>query len=457
MNRMTQRPDILFLAHRVPYPPDRGDRIRSWNMLRFLAERANIHLACTTEEPVAPETLGVLNDYCERVHIQPLPCIRRWIRGAASLAAGRSVTEGLFASRQLKQVVAAWSRETCFDAVFVFCSSMFQYALDKNLQPARLVVDLVDVDSEKFVNYAETAPLGKRQLYRLEARRVRRLETAIARRADAVTLVSDDEVSVFRRFCTAGNVQAVQNGVDLEYFHPAASGQRSAFSDQPEGIGGRRSEVGGQRSEVAVSDSQLSTLNSQPFRLVFTGVLDYRANVEGLRWFCRDVWPKVRERMPHAEFHIVGRGAGEAVRKLARQPGVTLVGEVPDVRPPVWNADVVIAPLTIARGIQNKVLEAMAMAKPIVATPQAIEGTGAVPGEHLLSASTPHEWAAALAELHADPARRESLGRAARADAETRCAWSARLESLADLLELHPQHMAPSTPIRPQREPSLTP
>jgi glycosyltransferase involved in cell wall biosynthesis len=396
-------------------------------MLKFLADRADMHLACTTEEPVPADTLDVLHQHCERLHVQPLSRIGRWVRGAASLAAGRSVTEGLFASRQLKQVVAAWSRETRFDAVFVFCSSMFQFALDRNLRHARLVVDLVDVDSEKWLNYAQTAPIGKRQLYRLESRRVRSLEIQIAKRAVAVTLVSDEEVDVFRRVCTAGNVYAVQNGVDLDYFHPASrERQRPEDSDQ-------RSEIGGQRSEVGDSDSQLSTLNSQLFRLVFTGVLDYRANVEGLRWFCRDVWPRVRERIPHAEFHIVGRHAGEAVRKLAALPGVTLVGEVPDIRPPVWNADVVVAPLTIARGIQNKVLEAMAMAKPIVATPQAIEGTGAVPGEHLLSATTPAEWAAALAELHDNPARRQSLAFAAHADANSRFPWPARLEPLWNL------------------------
>jgi sugar transferase (PEP-CTERM/EpsH1 system associated) len=268
---------------------------------------------------------------------------------------------------------------------------------------------LVDVDSEKWLNYAESASFLKRHLFRLEAKRVRKLESKIASRAKAVTLVSKEEVQVFRQFCSTNNVHAISNGVDLDYFHPAT---QDFISEQetPAGV--------------------------KPFKLVFVGVLDYRANIEGLRWFCREIWPKVREKIPGIEMDLVGRRPGDAARQLAALPGVNLIGEVEDVRPYVWKADVVIAPLTIARGIQNKVLEAMALAKPIIATPQAIEGTGAVSGEQLLAFSDKNDWIAAITDFSETRPAMNRFSHAARAYVARDHVWEACLGTLPALLGL---------------------
>ena len=292
---MPERPNILFLTHRVPHPPNRGDRIRSWNMLRFLAERANIHLACLADEPVSEESHRELHRLCERVEIQPLSGTGRWIHGATALLTGRSATEGLFQSPKLSATVREWATDTKFDSVLVFCSSMFQFTSCRELKNVPVVVDLVDVDSEKWLNYADTASFLKKRLYRLEAKRVRQLEKVIAERAKAVTLVSEDEVKVFRKFCSVDNVFAISNGVDLEYFHPTPP----EYERQVTG-----------------------TTSPKPFKLVFVGVLDYRANIEGLKWFCREVWPLVRERIPGIELDLVGRRPGEAARDLAQAPGI---------------------------------------------------------------------------------------------------------------------------------------
>ncbi len=214
---------------------------------------------------------------------------------------------------------------------------------------------------------------------------------------------------MFRTFCSADNVFAISNGVDLDYFHPTPP-------------------------EYAYSPA--GSTSSKPFKLVFVGVLDYRANIEGLKWFCREVWPLVRERIPEIELDLVGRRPGDAARELAQEPGINLIGEVEDVRPHVWNADVVIAPLTIARGIQNKVLEAMAMAKPVIATPQAIEGTGAIPGEHLIAASTGEQWTNEIEGLSDSTEARKHLAEAGRAYIESSTNWAKRLEPLSDLLAL---------------------
>lgn len=402
---MTLQPNILFLTHRVPHPPNRGDRIRSWNMLRFLSKRANMHLACLTDEPVSETSMAELRDHCQHVAIQPLSGPVRYVNGLKSLCLGGSITEGMFRSQSLKSTIRQWANDIRFDAVLVFCSSMYQFANCAELQGTPIVVDLVDVDSEKWLNYAASASLIKRLLYNTEARRVRQLERKIARSVDAVTLVSQEEVKVFRTFCKTQNIHAVSNGVDLDYFHPAPA-------------------------EFTKSD------RSQPFKLVFVGVLDYRPNIEGLRWFCREVWPNVRERIPGIELDLVGRNPGDAARQLAAHPGIHLIGEVDDVRPYVWNADVVIAPLTIARGIQNKVLEAMAMAKPIVATPEAIEGTRAVAGKHLMASSNHEEWLDAMMVLSRNVDVREKLSQAARAFAVEEYRWEARLVETVQLLGL---------------------
>lgn len=400
---MSHRPHILFLTHRVPHPPNRGDRIRSWNILKFLAERAHVHLACLAEEPVSPESHQELGRHCERIEITPLSSMGRWLNAVWAFGTGRSATEGLFRSPKLQATVRQWIRETPFDAVLVFCSSMYQFAQGPPFSQVPVVVDLVDVDSEKWENYAETAPFWKRALYRMEARRVRRLETEIAHHAHAVTLVSQEEVQVFQRFCNVSNLSAIPNGVDLDYFHPVP----------PEGT---REKNGG------------------PFKLVFVGVLNYRANIEGLGWFCKEVWPQARKRIPQLELDIVGRHPGKAVRELANRPGVQLVGEVDDVRPYVWNADAVIAPLTIARGMQNKVLEALAMGQPVVATPEAAQGIGGLSGPQLLVGSQPAEWLNYLDDLANQPDLRHERGRQGRAAIEAEGSWPDRLAAFRPLL-----------------------
>lgn len=402
---MPDRPNILFLTHRVPHPPNRGDRIRSWNILRFLAERANIHLACLTDEPISESSQQELHRLCQRVAIEPLSGTRRWMNGVWSLARGSSATEGLFQSARLSEQIQQWASTIPFDSVLVFCSSMFQFVRSLEFQAIPVVVDLVDVDSEKWLNYADSAAFPKSLLYRLEAKRVRQLEIEIAQSSKAVTLVSEEEVKLFRQFCPKKNVHAIGNGVDLDYFHPAPPEYQKRERDKP-------------------------------FKLIFVGVLDYRANLEGLRWFCKEVWPEARKQIPSIELDLVGRRPGDAVRQLAALPGINLIGEVEDVRPYVWHADIVIAPLTIARGIQNKVLEAMAMVKPVLATPQAVEGTGAIAGKHLLAAELAQDWIDVIVELSNRLDMNLPLAEAARNYVLNECTWEEQLALLLPLLEV---------------------
>jgi sugar transferase (PEP-CTERM/EpsH1 system associated) len=390
--------NVLYLVHRVPYPPDKGDRIRAFQLLRYLSRHADVHLACLADEPVEAHTLDVLRQYARRVSIVPLGRWSRWVRALGSLAAGRTVSDGAFRSPELRAVLREWVGDTRFDAAVASASSLVPYLRLPEFRSVPAVIDLVDVDSQKWLDYAEASRGPRAWLYRLEGRRLRRLEQTLPTWARAITLVTQAEVDLYRGFASGGVVRAVGNGVDLQYFQPQE-----------------------QDTEPAC---------------VFVGALDYRPNVDGACWFCREVWPEIQRRRPDAKTYLVGRRPVPAVRRLAELPGIEVVGQVPDVRPYLARAAVVVAPLQIARGVQNKVLEALAMAKATVASPLALEGLTAEAGVHLLQASSGPGWVEAILRLLADPSLRQQLGTAGRRFVEAHHHWDRCLEPFRALLGL---------------------
>lgn len=405
------RPAVLSLVHRVPYPPDKGDRIRTFQILRHLAQRADVYLACLADEPVESHVLQTLERYCKRVACVSLRGPLRWARGLLSLARGQTVTEGAFHSGELLSVVRDWARATTFHAAMASASSMVPYLQLPELVDTPTVVDLIDVDSQKWLDYAEGARAPRSWLYRTEGRRLRGLERGLPAWARAVILVSEAEADLYRGFCAPGHVEAVGNGVDLDYFQPQPVAQEQGC--------------------------------------VFLGALDYWPNIEGIDWFCREVWPQIHDRHPESTVSLVGRRPTPAVRRLARIPGVRLVGQVPDVRPHLTGAAASIVPLRIARGIQNKVLESMAMAKATIASPQALEGLHAQPGTDLLRAETPAEWAEAISDLLDNASLRHRIGAAGRVYVETAHCWQRCLEPLDRLLGLTTES-APVARLNPQ-------
>lgn len=392
------RPAVLYLVHRVPYPQDKGDRIRNYNVLRRVARYADVHLATLADEPVTADVRAELERYCVRLGIVPVGGWTRWVRGAASLVCGRTVTEGVFRVPAFARLVKEWARGTRYHAALTSSSSMVPYLDLPELRGLPAIVDLVDVDSQKWLDYALTARGWRAWLYRTEGWRLRKLEQHLPARVRAVTLVSEAEANLYRHFCLRGSVHAVTSGVALDYFQPAEQGDEAGC--------------------------------------VFVGALDYHPNVEGTTWFCREVWPEVRRRRPDANLAIVGRRPGPPMRRLAQVPGVTLVGQVPDIRPHVAKAAVAVVPVRIARGVQNKVLEALAMGKAILAAPQSIAGLKAQPGIHLLAASTAAEWADCLVRLFQDVELRRRLGAAGRRYVEEHHRWERCLQPLDQLLGL---------------------
>ncbi|MGL6097237.1 MAG: TIGR03087 family PEP-CTERM/XrtA system glycosyltransferase, partial [Fimbriiglobus sp.] len=388
------RPRVLVLTHRVPHPPDKGDRIRTFHLIKYLAGRARVWLLALADEPVPAESAAVLARLCERVEIVPVGKRTRWLRAVGSAATGRSLSEGLFHEPAADAVLRRWVKEAGFAAAVVSASSLAPYLWRNGLDRFPGIADLMDVDSQKWRDFAAAGRGPKRLVYRFEAERVRKLEREIARRCAAVSLVSRAEADTFEAFAGRGTVTVATNGVDLEYFRP----------------------VPGPTDPVCV----------------FVGAMDYLPNIDAAEWFARDVWPRIRTAFPAAEFRIVGRNPNDRVRALATIPGVRVVGGVPDVRPWVAAARVVVAPLRLGRGVQNKVIEAMAMAKPVVASPAALAALGAVVGRDVRRADDAEEWADAVGELLADPERGAAIGAAGRRYAEANHDWATCLEPLLE-------------------------
>ncbi|MGU3390961.1 glycosyltransferase [Sphingomonas sp. M1A8_2b] len=433
---------LLFLAHRVPFPPDRGDKIRSFHILQYLAKRARLHLVAFADDEADLDSPAVFTDLLASCTI-----VRREKSQARAaieaLATGKPVSLTAFAHPAVQAAVDRIVPEVA--GIYCFSGQMAQY-LPVGGPP--VVMDFVDVDSAKFAGFAEESRGPMRWMMRREARLLGAFEREVAGRVSASLFVSTAEAAMFRDGGATGRVLAVENGIDSVKFDPAAQFARSGIDLQP-GEGVPPGEGRGPRGEVRVMERGPSLSMSPNWApafaggvnargatadglIVFTGQMDYRPNIDAVTWFARDILPLVRQHTP-ARFAIVGRAPTSAVQALAGDH-VTVTGEVDDVRGWLAAADVCVAPLKLARGIQNKVLEAMAMARPIVASTAAAEGI-----DHagtIRVASTARDFAEQVIALLDAPDAAAALGTAARAQVILRYGWDARLAPLDALFEL---------------------
>lgn len=393
--------DLLLLIHRIPYPPNKGDKIRSYHLLKHLARDYRVHLATFVDDADDWQHVPTVEKMCASSHFASLnPTLAR-VRSLGALVKNRSLSLDYYRDATLERWVDETVAAHKIERVLVFSSAMAQYA-DK-YPNARRVVDFCDVDSDKWRQYADKKSWPMSWLYRHEARQLLSYERQVARNYDASLFVSAPEADLFRQLAPESDARIgfFSNGVDTDYFSPAAAGA-SPFKD-------------GERA------------------IVFTGAMDYWPNVDAVQWFAAEAMPLLRARFPDLTFYIVGARPAPAVLELARQPNIVVTGTVPDVRPYIAHARAAVAPLRIARGIQNKVLEAMAMATPVVVSPQALEGIEAEPGKELLLAQDAAGFADAVAVLLAHSGN--DMGLAARARVERKYSWPSNLACIGERLE----------------------
>jgi sugar transferase (PEP-CTERM/EpsH1 system associated) len=400
--------EILFLAHRIPFPPDRGDKIRSHHVLKALTRIAPVHVGTFADDEVDLDPEAELAIVAASYHIahrgKPLA-----LAGVQALASRRPVSLPAFADAGLHRFVARTLAERPIAAIYAFSSQMAQYIPEDFA--GRVVMDFVDVDSAKFEAYAARAAQPARALYAREARLLAAWEAQVARRASMSLFVTREEAALFRtridgKTRARARVRSLGNGIDCAHYDPAQVRPAAELS------------------------------GTKGPHLVFTGQMDYAPNVAAVERFARRVMPAIRAEVPTARFHVVGRRPAPRVAALDGQAGTHVSGAVDDVRPWLAAADLVVVPLEIARGVQNKLLEAMAMARPVIASPEAATGIGARDGVELAIAADDAAFAARAVALLAAPDAREAMGGAARRFALDRLSWPAMLADLPGIVEI---------------------
>jgi polysaccharide biosynthesis protein PslH len=393
--------NLLYLVHRLPFPPNKGDKVRSYHLLKHLASRHRVFLGTFLDDPADESHVEPLRSLCAELHVQRLDPRMGRLRSLVGLLRGQPFTLGYYRNEALAAWVAQTVREQNITTAVVFSSAMAQYV--DNL-PLRLLVDFVDVDSAKWTQYANSMAWPSSWLYRREGRRLLDFEAAIAARSARSFFVTDAEVQLFGRLAPecAPKVEAIGNGVDADYYSP----EHDLASPYRDG-------------EIPI---------------VFTGAMDYWPNVDAVSWFSTDVLPRLRKSWPRLRFYIVGMRPSASVRALAGEH-VTVTGMVDDVRPYLRHAAVVVAPLRVARGVQNKVLEAMAMARPIVVSTACAGGVAAATGREIETAVDVDQFVGRIDALLRDPARAAAMGRNAREQVLQHCGWGERLSRIDRYLE----------------------
>ncbi len=387
---------ILFLAQRVPYPPDRGDKIPTYHYIRHLAKRHEVTVACLADGRDELANAGSLRRIVHAVDAVPLSRSRARIRALSALAGRRPLTVAYFDEPALHQCVRDRIASGRVDAIVVFSSGMAQFV--EGFTDLPRIIQFADLDSQKWRLYAAATMPPRKWVYAIEAKRLLEYERHIARTFSQSLVCSPRECEDFQRLIPDGRIECLANGVDLDYFKPSPA------------------------------------TTKRPDSLVFTGVMNYRPNVDAANWFCREIFPSIKAQVPEASFTICGASPDRSVRQLARKPGISVTGAVPDVRPYLAGATIAVVPLRIARGIQNKLLEAMAMGLPAVATTAAWSGIEAEAGRDLSVADNAKAFASEVVRLLRDKKSRDDMGRAARTAVEARYRWDQKLQRLDVIL-----------------------
>jgi polysaccharide biosynthesis protein PslH len=386
---------ILFVCHRLPYPPKRGGKIRPFNIIRHFTEAGHAVTVASLARSAAEAADGRgLEKYCSKVIVERVGGWRASLRMLARLPTGVPSSFGYFFSPELEKRIAQAVRRDGFDLIMVHCSSVAPYVAAASVPK---ILDFGDMDSQKWLLYAKHRPLPLSAGYWLEGRKLERTEKDLARQFDLCTCTTLAELDTLRSYDTGVATDWFPNGVDADYFSPS-----SAEYDRD--------------------------------RICFVGRMDYFPNQQAVLWFCEQVLPLIQAQRPSARLFVVGAAPPHSISRLHGAHGVVVTGTVDDVRPFVHESALTVAPLFIARGTQNKILESMAMGVPVVASRPASRGVDAEPGRDLVTANSAAEFSDAVLRVLGEPGQRQKLAEAGRERVLSHHSWSASLTRLDAML-----------------------
>jgi sugar transferase (PEP-CTERM/EpsH1 system associated) len=396
--------ELIYLTQRIPFPPTKGEKIRQFQVLCYLRQRYVVHLGCLIDDPADWQHTGVLRELCGETYFAKLNPWTARLACLPCLIGSIPLSVPYFFDRGLQEWIKDVLTRRRPNAAFVSSSVMGQYLLDAPYRPPRVVMDFIDVDSDKWRQYGDTRSWPMSWICRRESKTLLEFDRRLAHAFDASVFVSRAEAALFNRLApdVSAKTHQVNNGVDSIYFSPDAAAENPYDRGRPV--------------------------------VVFTGTMSYWPNVDAVTWFAEQVLPRLRRAIPSVAFYIVGSHPSQQVQRLGGLPGVTVTGRVADVRPYLAYAAVVVAPLRIANGVQNKVLEAMAMAKIVVASPRALAGVEPEAARNVLVADGPESFAETVRRAITD-GDLCGLGPRARTAVERFYNWDKNLREFAPLLQ----------------------
>jgi sugar transferase (PEP-CTERM/EpsH1 system associated) len=389
---------ILYLCHRIPYPPNKGDKIRAFHQLRGLAAQHEVDLFTLTDHADDRFQKSALAPYCQRITVSHLSPRLSRLRALPFLLTQSPLTLPYFYCAELHREIRSAILQRSYDRIFVLCSAMAQYVdLDGGIP---VVLDLVDVDSDKWSQYADSANFPLSVIYKREARQLQKYERNICEKAACVLVTTAREAQLVRQIAPAARVHVVPIGIDTKHYNQVG--------EPP---------VGGART------------------IIFVGEMSYYPNEQAVIYFARYVLSLINQSLEGVRFLIVGRNPGRKVKELQEIHGIEVTGSVPDVRPYLAQAQVSVAPFKIAAGLQTKILEALASGLPVVATPRALQGLSPRVADVIEAGESAAEMAAKIVFLLKDPELARRLGLEGRCRVAAEYDWGQILGAFLQLIE----------------------
>jgi sugar transferase (PEP-CTERM/EpsH1 system associated) len=390
---------ILFVCHRFPFPPKRGGKIRPFNIIRHLTGQGHeVTVASLARSPEEAQEGEGLAEHCAGFMVETVGSVGAWTRMILRLPTPGPSSMGYFYSSALRRRIDEALQTNRYDLIFVHCSSVAQYVAHVTDVPK--IIDFGDMDSQKWLAYSSFKPFPLSMGYWLEGRKMERAERALAARFDLCTATTRAELETLQTMCAKEKTGWFPNGVDRNYFSP---------------------------------DPDQADYDSDA--ICFVGRMDYYPNQQAMFDFCERVWPVLRERRPATTLTIVGAEPTKAVQNLAQLDGVSVTGSVPDVRPYLRASALTIAPLAIARGTQNKILESLALGVPVICSPIAAGGVDVEVDKQLLVADTKDQWVDQICRVLDDRDLRASLSEAGRERMATNHDWPTSMKRVDTLIE----------------------